>query len=219
LYAYDLWKSVAALEDVDVDMTGTVAPATPTYNPVYIFHNQMRKGNGDPSPASMTYTLHVTRNDANGDITTLYVAVGLTRTLGSDKQFANGTYIALLAGDSANVTLVWWEDGANQVIAGSPTGVQYDVAGEAYPINANANDTENGNNQQAAGVLVAKTLTGDITGNGFIDIFDAIKLSNAFGTSTGPYYRWNADADLNGSGTIDIFDAILLADNFNKHVP
>jgi peptide/nickel transport system substrate-binding protein len=218
LYAYDLWKSVAALEDVDVDMTGTVAPTTPTYNPVYIFHNQMRKGNGDPSPASMTYTLHVTRNDANGAITTLYVAVGLTRTLGSDKQFANGTYVALLAGGSANVTLVWWEDGTNQVIAGSPTGIQYGVAGEAYPINANANDTDNGNNQQAAGVLVAKTLTGDITGNGFIDIFDAIKLSNAFGTSSGAL-RWNPDADFNGSGSIDIFDAILLADNFNKHVP
>jgi peptide/nickel transport system substrate-binding protein len=218
LYAYDLWKSTPALENVDVDMTATVTPATPTYPVVYIFHNQMRKGNGDPSPASMTYTLHVTRNDANGAITTLYVAVGLTRTLGSDKQFANGTYVALLIGGSASATVIWWEDGTNQVMAGNTAGIPYDVAGEAYPINANANDTDHGNNQQPAGTLVAKTLVGDITGNGFVDIFDAIQMANAFGTVSGDR-RWNADADLNSSGGIDIYDAILLSGNFNNHVP
>jgi hypothetical protein len=218
LYAYDLWKSLVPLENVDVDMTATVTPATPTYNPVYIFHNQMRKGNDDPSPASMTYTLHVTRNDANGAITTLYAAVGLTRTLGSDKQFANGTYVALLVGGSASATVIWWEDGTNQVMAGNTTGIPYDVAGEAYPINANANDTDHGNNQQPAGTLVAKTLMGDITGNGFVDIFDAIQMANAFGTVPGDR-RWNADADLSSSGRIDIYDAILLSGNFNHHVP
>jgi len=218
LYAYDLWKSTEPLENVDVDITGTVTPATPTYNPVYIFHNQMRIGNGDPSPASMTYTLHVTRNDANSAITILYAAVALSRTLGSDKQYANGTYVALLVGGSASATVIWWEDGTNQVMAGNTTGIPYDVAGEAYPINANANDTDHGNNQQPAGTLVAKTLMGDITGNGFVDIFDAIQMANAFGTMT-DQYRFKADADLNGDGRIDIFDAILLANNFNNHVP
>ncbi len=218
LYAYDLWKSTTPLENVDVDMTATVTPATPTYNPVYIYRNQMRIGNEDPSPAVMTYALHVTRNDDNTNIATLYTAVGLTRTFGGDKQFANGTYVALLPGGSANVTLTWWEDGVNQVMAGNSTGIPYDVAGEAWPINGNANDTDNGNNQQPAGTLIAKTLTGDITGNGFIDIFDAIQLANTFGTMSGDK-RWNPDADLDGSGTVDIYDAILLAGNFNNHVP
>jgi peptide/nickel transport system substrate-binding protein len=218
LYAYDLWKSLVPLENVDVDMTATVTPATPTYSPVYIFHNQMRKGNGDPSPASMTFTLHVVRNDANGAITILYAAVGLTRTLGSDKQFANGTYVALLVGGSASATVIWWEDGTNQVMAGNTTGIPYDVAGEAYPINANANDTDNGNNQQSAGTLIAMTLLGDTTGDGFVDIFDAIQLAKAFGTTPGSY-GWNPDADLNSDGYVDIYDAIMLSDNFNNHVP
>jgi hypothetical protein len=59
LYAYDLYKSVVTTVNVDVDMTATVTPATPTYPIVYIFHLQMRKGNGDASPATMTYSLHV----------------------------------------------------------------------------------------------------------------------------------------------------------------
>ena len=142
----------------------------------------------------------------------------MTRSFGSDNQFANGTYVALLVGGSATATVIWWEDGTNQVMAGNTAGIPYDVAGEAYPINANANDTDRGNNQQPAGTLVAKTLTGDITGNGFVDIFDAIQLANAFGTDSGDR-RWNPDADLNGSGGVDIFDAILLSDNFNNHVP
>ena len=83
---------------------------------------------------------------------------------------------------------------------------------------SNAIDSVPANNVQGAGTLVANTLIGDITGNGLVDIFDAIQLANAFGTSRGSY-RWNADADLNGNGTIDIFDAILLAANFGKRYP
>ena len=90
LYAYDLYKSTRSLESVDVDMTATVMPASPTYNPVYIFHNQMRKGNGDASAASMTYNLHVQG-------TTIQVVSRPVRgrwfvnILDRDKQFANGT--------------------------------------------------------------------------------------------------------------------------------
>jgi len=219
LYAYDLYKSVVSTVNVDVDMTATVTPATPTYNPVYIFHNQMRKGNGDASAASMTYNLHVKRNaDASG-ITTLYIALGLQRNSSTDNQFANATFVSLLNGGDTTATVIWWEDGTNQIMAGSTAGIAYTVFGVAQVLAPNnALDNAPANNYQAAGTLTAKTLTGDITGNGFVDIFDAIQLANAFGTSSGAL-RWNADADLNGSGSIDIFDAILLAGNFNKHVP
>ncbi len=218
-YAYDLYKSTTTLQNVDVDMTATVTPAVPTYNPVYIFHTQMRKGNGDASAASMAYTLHVKRNDANGAITTLYAAVGLTRTSPTgDKQFANGTYVALLAGGDASVTVTWWEDGTNQIMAGNKTGIPYAVAGETAVMNANAQDSNTANNVQAAGTLFAKTLISDITGNGFVDIFDAIQLATACWTAPGDK-KWNANADLNGSDYIDIYDAILLAADFNKHVP
>jgi peptide/nickel transport system substrate-binding protein len=225
LYAYDLYKSTTPLESVDVDMTATVTPTSPTYNPVYIFHNQMRKGNGDASPASMTYNLHVTRNDNNSAIPILYVAVGLTYTTGGNKQFANGTYVALPPGGSANVNVTWWADGVNQIMTGNSTGIPYSVAGEAQPMNANANDSDTGNNQQAAGTLIAMTLPGDVTGDGLVDIYDAITLAGVYGIREGDP-RWNPDANLNttpdpetGRQIIDIYDAIILADNYNRHVP
>ena len=219
LYAYDLYKSTVTTVNVDVDMTATVTPATPTYNPVYIFHSQMRIGNGNPAPARMTYNLHVKRNaDASG-ITTLYTALGLRRVSATDDQFANATYVLLLNGGDASASVIWWEDGTNQVMRGSTTGISYTVSGVSNVFApSNAVDNVPANNVQAAGALVAKTLTGDVTGNGFVDIFDAIQLANAFGTSTGQK-RYNADVDLNGDGSVDIFDAILLAGNFNKHVP
>jgi peptide/nickel transport system substrate-binding protein len=221
LYAYDLWKSSVLIGNVDVDMTATVTPSTPTYNPVYIFHSQMRVGNGNPAPATMTYNLHVKRNADTSGITTLYVALGLRRVSATDDQFANATYVLLLNGADQTGTVIWWEDGTNQIMTGSTAGTPYAITGVASVFApTNAIDNVPANNVQAAGALVAKTLTGDITGNGFVDIFDAIQLANAFGTVPGDK-RWNADADLNTppSGAIDIFDAILLAGGFNKHVP
>jgi hypothetical protein len=174
----------------------------------------------------MTYNLHVQRKSDTSGITTLYVALGLRRNGtpsaapgGVDDQFANATYVLLLNGADTTATLNWWEDGVNQLMYGTPTGVTYAVSGVAQVLAPRtALDNVQTNNIQGAGSLVAKTLVGDVTGNGFVDIFDAIQLANAFGTATGQA-RYNADADLNGSGGIDIFDAILLAGNFNKHVP
>jgi len=178
----------------------------------------MRIGNGNPAPASMTYSLHVKRHNDTSGITILCAAIGLRRNSTSDDQFANATYVALPNGGDATVTLIWWEDGVNQIMKGSAAGIAYNVSGETWPMHNKAVDSHPANNINASGTLVAKTLTGDITGNGFVDIFDAIQLANAYGTVSGDK-RWNADADLNGSGGVDIFDAILLAGNFNKHVP
>jgi len=227
LYAYDLYKSTAEYVNVDVDMTGTVDPITPTYAIVYLWHGRMMVGGGVAQNAIMTYNLHVKRNaDATG-ITTLYVAVGLRRNGtpaaapgGVDDQFANATFVALLSGGDATATLKWWEDGTTQIMYGTATGVLYNVSGVAQVLAPNtAQDNVPVNNVQQAGSLKAYTMiTGDITGNGIVDIFDAIKLATAFST-TPSSVGWNPDADLNGDKVINIFDAILLANNFNKHVP
>jgi peptide/nickel transport system substrate-binding protein len=216
-YFYDYYKQVVLTQNVDVDMTATVTPATPIYNPVYIFHGEMRIGGGSPAPAKMNYSLHVKRNDASS-ITTLYASVGLTRTLGSDKQFAEGGYVSLLAGGSATLSITWYENGVDQVMVGNATGIPYAVAGETAVINRDAFDNVPGNNKQSAGTLIAKTLTGDVNGDGLVDIFDAISLANAFNAVSGDS-RYKADADLNGDGIIDIFDAISLALNYGKSVP
>ena len=228
LYAYDLYKSAVSTVNVDVDMTATVEPSPPTYQVVYIWHGGMyRTGVGTATKATMTYSLHVKRNaDASG-ITTLYTAVGLRRNGtpaaapgGVDDQFANATYVALLNGGDATATMIWWEDGTTQKMYGTPTGVLYNVSGVAAVIApTTALDNVQTNNAQQAEYLKAySALTGDITGNGVVDIFDAIKLATAFGsTSTTP--GWNPDCDLNGDLNVNIFDAILLSNNFNKHVP
>lgn len=58
-------------------------------------------------------------------------------------------------------------------------------------------------------------LIGDINGDGVVDIFDAILLSAAFG-STPSAPNWNPKADLNGDDIVDIFDAIVFSSHFGE---
>jgi len=62
------------------------------------------------------------------------------------------------------------------------------------------------------------TIPGDVNGDNIIDIFDAIILAGAFG-STPSSPNWNSNADINGDNIIDIFDAIILAGAFGKSDP
>jgi hypothetical protein len=91
--------------------------------------------------------------------------------------------------------------------------------GEAYAINNNAHDTNLVNNVQAAGTLKAYTaISGDINGDGIVDIYDAIQLAGKFGLTSSSKV-WNPDCDLNADGNVDIYDAIILAGHFNIKAP
>ncbi len=61
------------------------------------------------------------------------------------------------------------------------------------------------------------SLVGDINGDGVVDIFDALVLARAFGTSPGQP-QWNILADINNDGQIDIFDAIMLGSHFGQKI-
>jgi hypothetical protein len=61
----------------------------------------------------------------------------------------------------------------------------------------------------------ARTLKGDLNGDGVVDIKDAILAARAYGSSPGDP-NWNPDADLDGNGTVNIIDLILLAMNFGQ---
>jgi parallel beta-helix repeat protein len=61
-------------------------------------------------------------------------------------------------------------------------------------------------------------LSGDVNGDRIVDIYDAILLANAYGSSSGKP-NWNPNADINGDNIVDIYDAILLANHFNQHSP
>ncbi len=60
-------------------------------------------------------------------------------------------------------------------------------------------------------------ITGDINGDGRVDILDAISLSNVFLKELGQP-GFNPAADINQDGVVNILDAILLANNFNKQL-
>jgi hypothetical protein len=202
-------------QNVDLDMSHTVTPSTPTYNPVYIFHNQMRIGDGYANPAKMTYNLHVKRNADTSGITTLYVAIGLRRNSTTDDQFANATYVLLLNGGVATATMIWWEDGTNQIMTGSLTGITYSVYGVARILApTNAIDNVLANNIQAAGTLLAASCKEDLTGDGFVDFGDALRLAPQFGR-TGPP-GWIPE-DLMSDGVIDYFDALMLHRRWGWH--
>jgi hypothetical protein len=54
-----------------------------------------------------------------------------------------------------------------------------------------------------------ETLSGDINGDGSIDIYDALIAAHAFGSSPGDV-NWNPLADLNQDNNVDIYDLIIL---------
>jgi len=53
-------------------------------------------------------------------------------------------------------------------------------------------------------------IQGDINADGVVDIFDAVLLAGAAG-STPSASNWNPDADLNKDLIVDLFDAVILA--------
>jgi len=63
--------------------------------------------------------------------------------------------------------------------------------------------------------LMSPYVAGDINHDAIVDIFDAIIMSTAFG-STPQVPHWNPHCDLHEDNQIDIFDAIILAGNFGK---
>ncbi|MGD0495775.1 MAG: ABC transporter substrate-binding protein [Candidatus Bathyarchaeia archaeon] len=225
LVAYFLYKAIiGVVQSIDLNIQSSLNPIV-NYTTIYIYQNQMRVGGGlgsgiDPI-TPMKYFLDVHRTEANGGA--IYATIGLKRTPGEfpdASEFANGTYVLVTPGGSANKTLTWYENGASQKITGASWkvgGKVYTVGASSYPLTSLANDTSLSNNEVTNGTFHATTLPGDIDGNGIVDIYDALKLSAAFGANAGQK-KYNALADLNSDATIDIYDAIILASNFNKAV-
>jgi Dockerin type I domain len=209
-------------EDVDV---AVVSITHVVYYPaVYVWKGQMRIGDGNASPAMLVYNMNISRLDSNFAIPFLEVDVLLERanmTLSPAETFSivNSTSIMLAGGGSALVTLTWCEDGNTSKLPASRKGVTWMIGCLANVTSPGVNDTDLSNNLLWNDSTTAYTgLTGDINGDGYVDIFDAILLANQIRFRIGdPWY--NADADMNRDSTIDVFDAILLANNFGKHMP
>jgi hypothetical protein len=87
------------------------------------------------------------------------------------------------------------------------TGVVETVSGE----------TDTGDNR-LNDVYIFVTLPGDINGDKKVDILDAIKLANAFGSKLGDP-SWNPNADINDDHRVNILDAIILSNHFGERDP
>jgi peptide/nickel transport system substrate-binding protein len=221
LFFYDLWKAPAGtLQNVDVSVTHSITGVVYKYNVTQVWHAESRVGYRGPGQTPGTYqawitnwTISASRDDTNGNVALLYVAVGLK----TNDTYQDAGYLVLSPGGHDSINLKWYDDGVTLSIS---EGL-YVVGGEASIITGSggiyATDTNPANNYILWGNVESKALVGDINGDGIVDIYDALKLASAFGKKS-TEKGYNADADLKYDKVIDIFDALKLAGNFGKFV-
>jgi hypothetical protein len=126
--------------------------------------------------------------------------------------YMNSTIIS----EIINVTV----EGQNSTVVafqGAITGFAYGNYSISASITPVLNETELSDNF-IDNLWIFLTIMGDINGDKWVDIFDALIFRPDRGyADMYPWYIYHPNADLSDSGNIDIFDAILLANNFNKH--
>jgi hypothetical protein len=135
--------------------------------------------------------------------------------------YANSTLIQ----EISNISV----EGQNSTVVSfkwTTTGFSYGNYSISASITAAPNETDLSDNSIGdIGVFV--TIVGDINGDRWVDLYDAIILSGIFGRALEPHimiYPWyppvgpfDANADFDDDGTIDIYEAIILAGHFGQH--
>ena len=114
--------------------------------------------------------------------------------------------VALNGRDSATVTLTC---GTVGLARGS-----YAISASVGPV---ADETDTADNT-LVGERVTVAYSGDVTGDGIVDIFDIVTVATVFGNAY-PAPGWNPNADINNDGIIDIFDIVAVAVHFGEISP
>lgn len=114
--------------------------------------------------------------------------------------------VALSGRDSATVTLTC---GTVGLARGS-----YAISASVGPV---ADETDTADNT-LVGERVTVAYSGDVTGDGIVDIFDIVTVATVFGNAY-PAPGWNPNADINNDGIIDIFDIVAVAVHFGEIGP
>ena len=171
----------------------------------------------------MRYEVTIRRKDGNNPPDTVYANVSLKRTSkGNPSNFYTIITIAnqgFTPGQTRYFELEWNETQARRLSNPPYPYVRqfWNISCVVEVITPGWLEVDIANNELQNDTVEGRYLPGDATGNGFVDIFDAIQVANCFGRSEGNP-RYNKTVDFNSDSKIDIFDAILLAGNFNKDI-
>jgi len=63
---------------------------------------------------------------------------------------------------------------------------------------------------------VKVVIPGDVNGDGFVDVLDAVLLAGAAGANP-TWPNWNPNADIDNDQIVDLFDAVILASHAGEH--
>lgn len=117
----------------------------------------------------------------------------------------NSTQVMVPAGGSATFVVHW--DTTGQALG------NYTVTLFVEPVEDEANTTDN---FLQCEMMVCVSLPGDVDADHDVDVFDIVRLAQAYGTLEGhPLHA--RDCDINGNGYIDIFDIVIAAGNYGRH--
>lgn len=110
-----------------------------------------------------------------------------------------------------------WDFGNNNITSVNNTTVAHKF--EAYgDFNVTLKVTDaNGLNSNVTKTVRVRVigLTGDVNGDGKVDIYDALLVARSYGSRPGDP-NWNSNADINNDKLVDIYDAIIIAGNYGK---
>jgi len=165
----------------------------------------------DISIANVTYAKNVVGGGFSFNVSVMAVNNGDFTETFNVTIYANttriGTQTLTLASGASNTITFTWDT------AGFAYG-RYTLSAYAWPVQGEANTADN----TFTYGLVSVTIMGDVDGNGWVNVLDAIDLSTSFGKSTGQT-GFIPDADFDDNGVINILDAITLANHYNQHYP
>jgi peptide/nickel transport system substrate-binding protein len=243
LYGYDLYKSPPDPRAVDLDVTGTITGVT-TYPKVYVSMGDMKVLYGGGVTASMTFSVHVKRDDSNTMVPLVAALVALERFNLTSLQSPTATYPGFVGSAWAGVGGPSW---FVQYYGAARKNVFVPCQSPAFPtytivlLGPGADTTvtltwyENGvkialpaNATWSIDTLVGVTETYDVfdsnLANNFAGIdpntYNCTALTNTVeiphGTSTYDKYTL-ITGDINGDAVVNILDAIQLAISFGKN--
>lgn len=160
----------------------------------------------------MQVTAAVSRKSHNG--TAYDIALPLSGTPGVECRNSGGNYTLVLAFDRNVTTGSAAVSSGTGSVSGSPT-----FAGNTMTINLTnvadvqtiavdlTNISDSGSGFLPATTLRMGLLVGDTTGDGFVNVADAIQTRSRSGQSTGPT---NFRSDVNLDGTVSVSDTIIV---------